>query len=432
MASKMASTVTSQLNILPDTPALRWFSAPLDVDPVLGLALAMLVAVVVANALHRLLRLPRLVSHMLVGALASPPALGLLQRTDLDLWKPLIDLAIAVLVFELGSRLRPRWLLDNRWLALSCVLEALFAAAAVGTALVAMGAPLAAAVLAAAVAASTSPIIVIASVHDLRPRGQVSERLMMMCAMNSVLAMLAIKVWPLLGLAGQGTLADDALRWASSALFVFSGSFLLGLAGGWVLDRASRLSQHPASLSVLQLSLVMLSATLASHWALSPLLTLLIAGVTARSLMGQRLTVETGLGSAGAALTVLLFVCMGLLFTIDGWQQLWPWVLALIGARFAGKAVAVALLAWPSGLAWRQALALTLALQPMSSLAVLLVLADFDWSSQLPGADATLLQALLVAGALMQLSGPLWVQFALQRVAGECPEQHRETSHAVG
>jgi Kef-type K+ transport system membrane component KefB len=158
-------------------------------------------------------------------------------------------------------------------------------------------------------------------------------------------------------------------------------------------------------------------------------LTLLVAGMTARSLMGHRLMVEPGLGSAGAALTVLLFVCMGLLFTIDGWQQTWPWVLALIGARFAGKAVAVALLARPSGLGWRQALALTLALQPMSSLAVLLVVADFSWSSQLPGADATLLQALLVAGTLMQLSGPLWVQLSLQHVAGECA---KEPKHAAG
>jgi len=425
----MDSTDTSASLILPDAPFRQWFAAPLDVDPVLGLALVMLVAVVVANAMHQLLRLPRLVSYMLIGALASPPALGLLQRTDLDLWKPLLDLAIAVLLFELGSRLRPRWLLDNRWLSLSCVLEALLAAAAVGVAMTAMGAPVAAALLAAAVAASTSPIVVMASVHELRPRGQVSERLTMMCAMNSVLAVLALKLWPLLGVAGYGTLADDAMRWASSALFVISGSFLLGLAGGWVLDICSRFSRHHATLSVLQIALVMLSAALASTWALSPLLTLLVAGMTARSLMGHRLMVEPGLGSAGAALTVLLFVCMGLLFTIDGWQQTWPWVLALIGARFAGKAVAVALLARPSGLGWRQALALTLALQPMSSLAVLLVVADFSWSSQLPGADATLLQALLVAGTLMQLSGPLWVQLSLQHVAGECA---KEPKHATG
>ena len=98
----------------------------------LGLAAVMLIAVVAASALHRLLRLPRLAGYMLVGALASPLGLGLLQPDDLDGWKPIIDLAIAALVFELGSRLRPRWLIDNPWLAASCVLEGLCAALAVG------------------------------------------------------------------------------------------------------------------------------------------------------------------------------------------------------------------------------------------------------------------------------------------------------------
>ena len=59
-------------------------------------------------------------------------------------------------------RLRPRWLIDNPWFAASCVLEGLCAALAVGGVLVALGAPLLSAVLAATVAVSTSPIIVMA------------------------------------------------------------------------------------------------------------------------------------------------------------------------------------------------------------------------------------------------------------------------------
>ena len=73
-----------------------------------------------------------------------------------------------------------------------------------------------------------------------------------------------------------------------------------------------------------------------------------------------------------------------------------------------------------SGLGWRQALALTLALQPMSSLAVLLAADTFGWPSQLPGIDRSVLQALLLATTVMQLSGPLWVQWGLRQVAREC------------
>lgn len=420
-------TTTGTSSILPQAPSFTWPDLH-QLDPVLGLAAVMLIAVVAVSAMHRLLHLPRLAGYMLVGALVSPLGLGLLKPDDLDGWKPIIDLAIAALVFELGSRLRPRWLIDNPWLAASCILEGFCAALAVGAALVALGAPMLSAVLAALVASSTSPIIAMAGMHELQPRGQVGERLLMMCAINSVFAMLALKLWPLLAMTGQGSLASDALAWVASALFVVCGSFLLGLLGGWVLDRAARLSRQPASMPVLQIALVMLAATLASTWGLSPLLTLLVAGMTARALMGHRLTVEPYLGSAGAALTVLLFISMGVLFTLDGVQQVWPWVLALIAARLLGKGLGVALLARPSGLGWRQALGLTLALQPMSTLAVLLVADSFRWAEQLPGLDPAVLQALLVAAAAMQLSGPLWLNLGLRHVAGECRE---ETKHAA-
>ena len=136
--------------------------------------------------------------------------------------------------------------------------------------------------------------------------------------------------------------------------------------------------------------------------------------------MGQWLEVSIGeQGSAGAVLNVLLFISTGLLFSVNGAQTLWPWVLALIAARLLGSAIAVAGLARLSGLAWRQAGALTIALQPMSSLAVLLAADTFGGASSLPGVDVFALQALLVATTLMQLTGPVWTSIALRRVARE-------------
>lgn len=432
-------------DITPPTVAWpTWLDTPLTLlrqaDPVLGLAAMVLLAVVAANALRNVLGLPRAAGYMLVGALASPAALGWLERTDLDPWKPLIDLAVAVLVFELGSRLRPRWLIDNPWLAASAVLEGLLAAVAVGAALVWLGAPPLAATLAAAASASTSPLVTMAVVNEARPRGQVSERLLMMCALNSVLAVLALKLWPLLVAATPEAAPVNLWVAVPSALRVLCGSFLLGLACAWALDQASRQpgldSARPgsdaAATTVLHLALVVLAGWLAVAWNLSPLMTLLVAGMAARARMRHRLAVQPQLGSAGAALGVLLFISLGLLSTTQDWRALWPWVLAIIGARLLGKAVAVALLARPSGLGWRQAGALAVGLQPMSSLAVLLAAPSFALADALPGADATVLQALLVATTLMQLTGPLWSQAALRHLAGECPPEpanhrrHRE------
>lgn len=384
-------------------------------DPVLGLALLMAAAVVVADLLHRWGRLPRPCGHMLVGALASPLVLRLLERNELDVWKPLVDLAIAVLVFELGTRIRPRWLIDNPALALTCLLEGAFAGGAVAGSLVLLGVPTLSALVAGTVAMSTSPVITLAVLHETRPRGQVTERLLLMTAINSVLAMLLLKVWHVVGASSD----RDLVTTAAGALYVIAGSVLLGAVCGLLLDLLSRRVGGTGAMPVLQIALVTIASLLAVQWTLSPLLALLVAGVVARTRMRHGLIVEPQLGSAGAALGVVLFIFLGLLLTLDHLKTVWPWVLAIIAARVLGKGFAVTLLARPSGLGWRQAAALTMALQPMSSLAVLLAADTFLFGSQLPGMEAGALHALLAATTVMQLTGPLWTTVGLQHVARE-------------
>jgi Kef-type K+ transport system membrane component KefB len=330
----------------------------------------------------------------------------------------LIDLAIGVLVFELGTRIRPRWLIDNPWLALTCLLESAFTGLLVAGGLVVLGAQPLAALVAGAIAMSTSPVITMVVMHESRPRGQVSERLLLMCAVNSVIAMLAIKAWRVWA-AVDGPPGSELMAAATGATTVICGSFLLGVATGYALDRLSRPVRGESALAVLQIALVIVAALLATQWKLSPLLVLLVAGVVSRDRMGHRLTVEPHLGTAGAALSVLLFISFGVLFTLENASMLWPWVAAIIVTRFAGKALAIMALAKPSGLSGRQAIALTLALQPMGSLTVLLAADTFDWSVHLPGVGSPALQALLIATTLMQLTGPVWSQLALHLVARE-------------
>jgi Kef-type K+ transport system membrane component KefB len=387
-------------------------------DPVLGLALLMLVAVLLAEVLHRTWRLPRICGHMITGAMAGPVMLRLFEGLDLDPWKPLIDLAIGALLFELGTRIRPRWLLDNRWLALSCLLQALLTGMFVTLVLGWLGSPWLTAAVAGTVAASTSPVIVLAVAHEARARGQVTERLLMMAAFNAVVAVIGLKVLRIVFASDAGSPAEEFTRASISALRVISGSFLLGVACGFAMDRLSPLVRGTPA-PVMQIALVIIASMLAAQWTLSPLLALLVAGMTARARMKHALTVEPHLGSAGAVLNVLLFICLGLLFTLDGLATLWPWVIVIVLARVAGTAVAIGGLSRLSGLSLKQAAGLTLALQPMSSLAVLLAADTFGWSSQLPGTHTPTIQALLLATTLMQVTGPIWTQLSLRHLARE-------------
>ncbi len=413
-------------NPLANTDVLR---APLwtleglrSADPVLGIALLIIIAVVAGEAVRRWTRLPRACGHMLVGVIASPLALRLLERTDLDPWKPLLDLAVGVLVFELGTRIRPRWLIHNPALALQGVAEALLAGAAVTGALVLLGVAPISAALAGAVAMATSPVITMSAVYEWQPRGQVTERLLMMTALNSVLAVLALKGWRVVATA-DGPLRAEWLPALANAVYVLCGSFLLGALLGLLLTWLSKPMRRTTASAVLQIGLLVLGALLAAQWTLSPLLALLIAGIVARERMGHGLTVEPQLGTAGTALTVLLFVSLGLVSTVENILGLWPWVLAIIVARALGKGLAIVAMSRHSGLSLKQALALTLALQPMAQSALLLGASTYGWPGDAPLVEAGLLQALLIAVTLMQLSGPIWAQIALRQIAGEVPQR---------
>lgn len=393
----------------------RWRHA----DPVMGLALLMLVALFAGEAVHRLTRLPRAIGPMLVGALASPAALRLVDLDDIEPWKPLLDLAVGVLLFELGTRLQPRWLAHNPWLTLKSFGEALLAGALVALTLTWMGAPGASAVLAGIVAMSTSPVITLNGVTELSARGQVTERLLTLCAVNSVLAVLGLKVW---GVVATSFATTGANPWSSvlaEALYALCGSFLLGAIAGLLVERLSRMLSNPPSRALLQLGIVVLSALLAAQYGLSALLALLVAGVVARSRMGHTLQVEPQFGLMGSALTLLLFLSIGLLATLHGPGALVPWVVAIVAARAIGKALAVMLLARPSGLGWRQSAGLALALQPASGLAVLSVGASFAWPIGWATPDAQVFEALLIAIGLLQVAGPAFTHWGLRLIARE-------------
>jgi Kef-type K+ transport system membrane component KefB len=121
---------------------------------------------------------------------------------------------------------------------------------------------------------------------------------------------------------------------------------------------------------------------------------------------------------------VLLFLSLGLLFTLEGLGRLWPWVLGFLLARAVAKLVAVAAFARPSGLGWRQSLGLAIALQPAAPLAVLAGASTLGWPADVPAVHAGVVQAVLIGITLMQVTGPWWAQFGLQFVARET---NRET-----
>lgn len=379
-------------------------------------ALLLLTAALAGEAVQRWLRLPRLLGWSAAGAALGPHALGLLDRNALDAMLPILDVAAGVVLFELGQRVDPSWLRRNPWLLGTSVLEAALAFAAIFAALLVLDvSPLVAAV-AAAIGISSAPAVTLTIARDLRAQGQVTERALLLTALNSAYAFIAVSV--LLSWIAR----EHALDWRTILLhplyLVFGSLLAAGLLAALTLALLRLLGRRHDTQFLCVLALVAAAVWAADALQLSMVLTLLAYGVGIRIFDRRRLFVALSFGRVGNILLILLFAMTAA--RLD-WSLLSAGAFAggvLIAARAAGKALGIFALAPASGLPLRKASLLVLAMTPMSGVAVILV---HDTAKLYPLFAPSLAAIIVSAIVMLELIGPLLAQFALVR-AGEADE----------
>ncbi|MEX3823502.1 cation:proton antiporter, partial [Paraburkholderia sp. BR14262] len=196
------------------------------------------------------------------------------------------------------------------------------------------------------------------------------------------------------------------------------------LSLAFVLARACtlyyrRLSPQDEHSFVALFGLVLLAIAIAHLLKLSTILSLLAAGLIVKTLEPRPQLWPQHFGTAGWLLTVILFV---LTLTAFEWHDILVGGAAaagLIVARVAAKLVGVLMFAKPSGLHWKQGVALGLALTPMSALALLLV---EDTYELYPTFDPRLRAIILCSIVVLQLFGP-WVVYRALALVGERGEK---------
>jgi Kef-type K+ transport system membrane component KefB len=376
---------------------------------------ALLVAgISVGEAARRLLRLPRITGYAAAGLALGPGGLGFIDTAVLGELGVFADVAIGLVLFELGQRLDLVWLRRTPSLALMGVAESLAAAALVFfTLYYYFGlAPLAASV-AAAIAVSTSPAVLMRVAADLRAEGQVTERALIVTAINGVLAFLALMVLiPWLHLEYRG----GWLAMIVHPLYLLAGSAVLAVVGAWLTLRLAHLvGKSPERQFIAVIAMVVLTVGAAIALKLSVLLALLGMGALVRNADRDHHFVVVDSGNAGQLFYVCLFVITGASLDLSLLAAAWAAGLAFVLVRFAGKALGVLALAPAVGLGWRKSVLLATALAPMSGLGVVLV---HQTAALYPEIHASVAPVVLAAVVILELAGPIATQFALRR-AGE-------------
>lgn len=386
---------------------------PLVASPIVLFGLLLLAGFMGGELVHRLARVPRLIGYTLTGLLLGPGGLAWLDASALAAAHVFVDIALGLLLFDLGRRLDIDWLARDRWLFITGLAESALSFGLVFFVLIQFELPAVPAAIAAAIAIATSPAVALVMSRELKAEGQITERMLNLTAMNSVVAVLVTTM--LLSWIHHEYRGDWYLM-VLHPLYLLLGSGLLGvLASLAVLGLARVLGKHRERHFVLVLALVVLAIGVARMLELSVLLTLLTFGVLVRNLDQNRDVLDVDFGRVGLIFFVVLFVVSGAALSLESLKTGAVIGGAFVLARFAGKALGVMTFTYFSGLRPGSAGLLTLSLMPMSALAVVMLEVATGLYPQLKGElSAIVLSAVLI----LELAGPLLVQFALTR-AGE-------------
>lgn len=379
------------------------------------LALTLVFAALLGGATHRYLQLPRVLGYGVVGVFVSLIGLGTTDASLDGTDRLIVDLAMALLLFELGSRVSLRWLRVNKALWLTSAAESLLGFGAAFAVLHEAG-------LATDVALAGAPVLGVAAgaligriAAETRSAGQVTERMIVLSTLNTLYAVLLGRV--LIGWLYVGH-QHDFVQGLAQPLYAFGGATLLALllarAVGWVVRRYDLRDENWA---LLLLGMLLLALTLARMLGLSTLLVPLLAGVCLRNLSERPCIWPRHFGTAGAMPVVVMFVLLGATWSgtvLFGGAVL---ALAVLGVRLLAKGAVLVGLARLSGIEARQGLALALTQAPVSATSLVLLA---DLQSTHPQVAAQIAPATLAAIAIMALAGPVLIHLGL-RLAKELP-----------
>ena len=386
-----------------------------QIGPLVGWPLMLLAAWMAGEWLYRRWQLPRVFAYGVVGMVLSGAGLsqGVASRETLGF---MANVALSLTLFELGYRFNPRWFRHNPWVLIAGIAQSLLTFGAVFWVAGQFGVAIDQRLVLAALCVATSPAAVMRVTHELRSAGQVTERLMHLCALNCLIAVLLLKMvvgyWHL-------ETSGDLGKAAFNSIYVIALSLVAGAVFGVVAPLLNRIATSSQATTVTFAIAVLLLSGVAQSLYLSPLLAALAFGAVARERRIMLSHAQRNFGALGDVLAVFLFVFVGSLMSWTGLVASLPLGAAVLVARSASHTLVNLSIARVSGTTFRKGALTGLALMPMSAFALLLL-----EESRLYGFDLARDSLPVIVGLLMLLEvlGPLVTQRALLLAREAHPE----------
>lgn len=364
--------------------------------------------------------LPRISGYIAAGFVLGPSVLGVLNQELLGSARLFTDIALGLILFELGRLLDLSALRRQPWLIGSSVLESALSFLFVYLAVRAFGVSPMGAALVATLGISSSPAVILLVTRQLGARGPVTQNAIALVALNNIIAFFVfIAVLPILHIQQQAGVTTVLLQ----PVYQFLGSAVMG----FVLARslvwaAKRVGPSESVQFALVIGAIIAALGLAKMLNVSGLLALLTLGLLSRNLDKERRLLHVEFGHGGELFFLLLFVVTGANLHLEELGSAGLIAIAFVVARLVAKLVAVYGPMRRSGLPPLQSGMLGLTLVPMAGLAIGLTEVTY---AMYPQFGRELAAIVLAAVALLETIGPILTTYALKK-AGEVRSGHKQ------
>jgi Kef-type K+ transport system membrane component KefB len=375
--------------------------------------LILLAGILGSRLVSRLLPVPAITGYVLTGLLIGPAGLNLVNAATLSQVGPLVDLALGLVLFELGRRVDYKWLLREKHLLTTAIVVSLCTFVALFWVLTALGIGKEVAGMVAAMGMATSPAVALNVVREVKAEGQLTERMLNIVVIGNLLAFVGLSI-------GLSALHLEFRagwnKYLLHPLYLLLGSTLLGwLASRLLIWIGHWLGRDTQAQLVVVFALIAATVGAAVMFDLSALIAMLAFGIASRSEDHRHALVEPDFSQLSSLLYVVLFVFAGARLEPAYLGTFALVALAFIATRLLVTTGLTTLLARANGISVRKGALLGVSLVPLSGFKVILVQHAAVFYPEFGSQMSALIVGILV---ILEVVGPICTRFALV-VAGE-------------
>ena len=382
-------------------------------SPLLMLGL-LLVSALLMSLLASRFNIPRIAAYAVAGMLWSEDLLGGVLGLDMTEWsQALTQIALAIIAYTIGGSITIEQLRRlGKTITFCTIGESLGAVIAVVFMVYFYQQNWVLALVLGVLAATTAPAATVAVIHQYRSKGPLTTSLLGVVALDDILGLILFSLMMVLI---TGLDLGDAVITSGVEIF---GGVGLGVVIGFLLAFFGKKVRNQSFLLPMVLSALFLSQGLAEWWHISPLLTAITIGFSARSVYqsgGEHLFAPVEY--LEELVFIIFFTLAGAHFKLSVFLQGVDLVIIYVFARVIGKMVGIRIAAKLSQAPETVARYLGFGVVPQAGIAIGLALSLLH-RPELQDIALLVLNVILASTLIYAILGPFATRYAIVK-AGE-------------